>query len=193
MALQFDTAVPSGTPASNCVVCKQPVGDAYYTAGKAIVCPSCKTGIETHVSADPTTAQIARAVVYGLGGAVAGAAVYWVVLATLHAMIGIIGIAVGFLVGRAVQLGAGHQRGRVFQVIAAALTYCGIAVGYTAVYKNLIVSMPPLDAIGYTATLPVRSLFGGLITSFGVWQAWVMNRPAQPLTFHGPFRMGAKA
>jgi len=194
MALQFDTAVPSGTPASNCVACKRPIGDSYYTAGKAIVCASCKTRIESMPRAVATPAHIVRATVFGIGGAVAGAAVYYAILALIHLEIGLVAIAVGWLVGRAMQLGSGGQRGRTFQIIALILTYLGIAVGMTAELVKLggtvtlqtVITLPVIASIG---DLP-SSILTAIIIAVGLRQAWYMNRdPGRPV-FHGPFRVG---
>jgi DNA-directed RNA polymerase subunit RPC12/RpoP len=197
MALQFDTAVPSGTPASTCVACKRPIGDSYYTAGKAIVCESCKTRIETTPRPVTTPAHIVRATVFGIGGAIAGAAVYYGVLALIHLQIGLVAIVVGYLVGRAMQLGAGGQRGRPFQIIALILTYVGIALGLTAE----LVRLGGTVTLQTVITLPVIESFGDLPASFltaiiiavGLRQAWYMNRdPGRP-TFQGPFRFTAQA
>src|SRR5258708_14613048 len=105
MALQFDTAVPSGTPASNCAACKTPLVDTYYTAGKALVCPTCKTRLEDAKPVAPSPATIARATVFGIGGAIAGGILYYAVPALTGYQISIVAIAVGWLVGRAVHLG----------------------------------------------------------------------------------------
>jgi DNA-directed RNA polymerase subunit RPC12/RpoP len=197
MALQFDTAVPSGTPASNCVACKRPIGDSYYTAGKAIVCESCKTRIETTPRPVTTPAHIVRATVFGIGGAIAGAAVYYAVLALIHVEIGLVAIAVGWLVGRAVQLGASGQRGRPFQIIALILTYLGIAAGMTAelvkfggtVTFQTVIALPIVASVG---DLPA-SFLTAIIVAVGLRQAWYMNRdPGRPV-FQGPFRFSTQA
>jgi hypothetical protein len=175
MALQFDTAVPSGTPAANCVVCKKPVGDAYYTAGKAIVCAPCKARVETAKPAQPTPGVIARATLFGVGGAILGALLYYVVLRATGYEIGLVAIAVGFIVGRAVQMGANGQRGRALQIAAVVLTGFGIGFGYLA-----------------TGTLG-GSWFTVLFIAIGVRQAWFMNRQPPTPVFHGPFKIGAAA
>ena len=194
MALQFDTAVPSGTPATTCVACKRPIGDSYYTAGKAIVCESCKTRIETAPRSVTTPAHLVRATVYGIGGAIAGAAVFYGVLALIHAQISLVAIAVGYLVGRAMHLGAGGQRGRPFQIIAVVLTYLGIAAGLTAELVKLggtvtlqtLITLPIIESLG---NLPA-SFLTAIIIAVGLRQAWYMNRdPGRPV-FHGPFRVG---
>ena len=190
--LQFDTASPAGTPSTTCAVCKKPVGDAYYTAGKAIVCGNCKTQIEIAPRPRPTTPHILRSILFGAGGALLGAVVYYAVGAILHLEIGIVAIAVGWFVGRGVQLGANGQRGRPFQIIALVLTYIGIALGYApgvTTSPTQVLALPFLEVFAGGA--------GGILTAIiigvGLRQAWWMNRdPGKPV-FHGPFRVGAPA
>lgn len=123
-----DAAVEPSTPA--CERCKKPVGGSYFSVGKAIFCGKCKTLIEQAGPSRATRGLVARATLFGIGGAIVGAAVYYAVLAATGYEIGLVAIAVGFLVGRAVQLGARGARGRAFQIVALTLTYVGIAAGY---------------------------------------------------------------
>jgi hypothetical protein len=199
--LQFDTAAPAGAPSTSCVVCKKPVGDAYYTAGKAVVCATCKTQIETAPLPRATPPQILRSIVFGFGGALLGAVVYYGVAALTGLEIGIVAIAVGYFVGRGVQLGAAGQRGRPFQIIALVLTYVGIALGYAPSVVKVVGWGNPVGLAFEILALPVMAIFssgvGGILTGIiigvGLRQAWYMNRnPGKPV-FHGPFRVGAPA
>ena len=199
--LQFDTAAPAGSPSANCTVCKKPVGQSYYTAGKAIVCETCKTQIETAPRPRANALAILRSAVYGSGGAVLGAAVYYAVGALTHLEIGIVAIVVGFIVGRAVQLGSGGGRGPAFQITALVLTYVGIALSYAANIADSLRSESIPAAIIAVLALPFYVVFrsgaGGILTAIiigvGLRQAWWMNRdPGKPV-FHGPFRVGATA
>jgi hypothetical protein len=129
--IQFDTHVPATGSAPACAACKQPVRDSYYTAGKAVLCASCKERIAAATPARPGAARVARAALFGIGGAIVAAIIYYVVLRATGYEIALVAIAAGYIVGRAVQLGAGGQRGRIFQIMAVVLTYIGIAAGYT--------------------------------------------------------------
>jgi hypothetical protein len=198
--LQFDTAAPAGTPSTNCAVCKKPVGESYFTAGKAIVCATCKAQMETAPRPRATPALIVRGAVFGLGGALLGAAVYYGVSALTGLEIGIVAIAVGFIVGRAVQLGARGRRGRAFQITALALTYFGIALSYAPYALKGIQAVSPAVIGGVLITPFVVTFAGGaggiltaIIIAVGLRQAWYMNRdPGKPV-FQGPFRLGATA
>lgn len=190
--LQFDTAAPTGAPSTSCAVCKQPVGNAYYTAGKAIICASCKSQIETAPPRPVTPPQILRSILFGCGGALLGAAVYYGVRVILHAEVGIVAIAVGWLVGRGVQLGAQGQRGRPFQIMALVLTYVGIALGYAPGIANGVVMALELPIMA-TFESGAGGALTGIIIAVGLAQAWTMNRDLGKPTFHGPFRVGAPA
>jgi hypothetical protein len=190
MTLQFDTA------ATNCAACKQPVSESYYTVGKAVVCANCKARIQAAKPTRVPPVLVARGAVCGVGGAALGAALYYGVLAATGYEIALVAIAVGFIVGRAVQLGARGQRGLSLQIVAVALTYVGIAAGYVPQVMPYVKERP-LAAL----TIPVMATFGklpyslisGLIIGVGLWQAWIMNRPSSRLAFQGPFRVGARA
>jgi hypothetical protein len=180
-----------------CAACKRAVGDAYYSVGKSVFCAACKQATEQRVPPTPSPALLARAVLFGLGGAIAGAAVYYAVLAATGVVIGYVAIAVGFLVGRGVQLGARGQRGRTFQIIAVVLTYLGIAAGYAPEVMKADIANPALIAFAYPVIHIVTGLPASLLTAFivalGLVQAWRMNQaPARPI-FHGPFRVGGGA
>lgn len=197
MALQFDTA------ATHCAVCKKQVGEVYFVAGKAVVCAACKTRIESARPPRTSPLIVARAALCGVGGAVAGGLLYWLVLATTHAMISFIAIAVAYLVGRAMQFGSRGQRGLPFQIVAVVLTYCGIAFGYAFAPREVVLSASSFTlatielilagpVIETLAQLPY-SLLSGLIVGIGLWYAWVMNRPVRLPVFNGPFKIGARA
>jgi hypothetical protein len=194
--LQFDSAATP--PAITCAACKGTVGDAYYTVGKSLFCGACKRTTEQKAPSRPTAAVLARSALFGLGGAIAGALVYYAVIAATGAMIGFVAIAVGFLVGRGVQLGAREQRGRPFQIIAVVLTYLGIAAGYAPLvlkeahgaYAGLIVLVYPILRV---ATGFPQSILTAIIIAVGLRQAWQMNHAPPRPVFEGPFRVAGDA
>jgi hypothetical protein len=176
--LQFDTAAPSGTPSTNCAVCKKPVGESYYTAGKAIVCGTCKAQIETAPPQRATAALVVRSAIFGLGGALVGAAVYYGVSALTGLEIGIVAIAVGFIVGRAVQLGARGRRGRAFQITALALTYFGIALSYAPyALKGIQAAKSDVVADSTAKTPPAQTTFPELVVAVVVLIGGVLALP----------------
>jgi hypothetical protein len=73
----------------------------------------------------------AKAGLFGLGAAIAGAILYYAVIAITNFEIGIVAIAIGYMVGWAVRAGAGGRGGRRFQVLALLLTYWAVGLAYT--------------------------------------------------------------
>src|SRR4029450_6773668 len=79
------------------------------------------------------------AALFGLGAAIAGAILYYAVIAITNFEIGIVAIAIGFMVGWAVRKGAGGRGGRRFQVLALVLTYWAVGLAYTPItFKQMI-------------------------------------------------------
>ena len=71
-----------------------------------------------------------RASFFGFIGGAIGAGIYYAVLAITGYEIGLVAIVVGFLVGAAVRIGSGGGGGRVYQLLAATLTYVAIVSTY---------------------------------------------------------------
>jgi hypothetical protein len=72
------------------------------------------------------------ATIFGIGAGIAGAIVYYAVIALTNFEIGIVAILIGWMVGYAVRKGAGGG-GRRYQVLAIALTYFAVALAYTPI------------------------------------------------------------
>jgi len=146
--LQFDKAervepAPSGPV---CSQCQRPITSHYYEVAGHVVCESCKRNIEAANVSGVAASSFARAVLFGVGGALAGAAVYYAVLAATGYEIGLIAILVGFMVGWAVRRGAGGLGGRRYQVLALTLTY--LAIGGTYVpFAMRSLSDDPAEAV----------------------------------------------
>lgn len=80
-----------------------------------------------------------RASVLGLGAALAGAIIYYAVIAIANLQIGYIAILIRYMVGYAVRKGARGRGGLRFQILAVALTYFAICLAYTPiVVKQMI-------------------------------------------------------
>src|SRR5205823_766631 len=135
------------------------------------------------------------------GAGIAGAIVYYAVMAIAHLEIGIIAVLIGYMVGYAIRKGARGRGGRRFQILAVALTYASIALAYTPLALNqpagggavsllivgaFIVALPILVIVG---SFP-SGLISAVIIVIGMRQAWRMT--AAPLVrVRGPFRVGA--
>jgi hypothetical protein len=134
--LQFDH-VDSGTSASNagspritCAVCGKSVGTQYYHVNDKPVCESCRGVVMSAAATPRTTGPLVRGGIFGLGAAIAGAAIYYAVIATANLEIGLVAILIGYMVGYAVRKGAGGRGGRRFQIVAVVLTYWSVGLAY---------------------------------------------------------------
>jgi hypothetical protein len=137
--LQFDRAVSAGTgPVSGvtCSQCSTPITDSYFTLAAKPVCESCKRGFEDAVARTQAPRVFAKAIAFGLGAAIAGALVYYAVIALFDLEIGIVAILIGYMVGYAIRKAARGGGGRRYQILAAALTYFAVGLAYLPVVLN---------------------------------------------------------
>jgi hypothetical protein len=136
-ALQFDAADmgpggDAGGGASACSACAAPIERYYFEANGAVVCPACKRTAES--ARDGTSSsrggRVARALAFGTVAALAGALLYFGVAALTGYEIGLVAIAVGYMVGRAVNVGSHGRGGWRYQTLAVGLTYLAIGAAY---------------------------------------------------------------
>src|SRR5262245_19160859 len=128
--LQFDrveAAVPAGTSVT-CAKCNRAITTYYYTVDDTSICSLCKRTLE--IERSRRKAGMMRAALYGMGAAIAGAAIYYGVIAITNLEIGIVALLIGYVVGYAVRSGAGRG-GRRFQLLAAGLTYLSVGMAYS--------------------------------------------------------------
>lgn len=129
--LQFDRADFAGQPATqSCAACQQPIAASYFDVNGQITCPMCRETIANTLEKSPGWNAPFIALAAGLAGGVVGALLYYAVLKLTGYEIGLIAIVVGLLVGRAVRWGSGGRGGRVYQVMAVAITYLAIVSTY---------------------------------------------------------------
>jgi hypothetical protein len=136
--LQFDTAT-SSVPASAasgqdgvaCVTCQRAILDNYFDVNEQPVCASCRSEIAQQTETPRGFGVIARAALFGLVAAILGAILYYAVIAITDFEIGLVAIAIGYMVGYGVRMGTRGRGGRRFQVIALVLTYWAVGLAYT--------------------------------------------------------------
>ena len=137
-SLQFDTVVPRGaTPEATaerqgliCSGCQQTVADEYFDVNGQSVCARCRDSIVQLGECPRGWPPFVRASLFGFVAALAGAALYYAVVAITNLEIGLVAIAIGYMVGYAIRKGAGGRGGRRFQVIALLLTYWSVGLAY---------------------------------------------------------------
>ncbi len=109
-----------------------PLGDSYYTVDGRVTCFDCSDKATTETPKQDLRG-LPLALVFGAGAAVLGTIVYLLILKFTGYEIGLIAIAVGWLVGRAMMKGSKGRGGLAYQVLAVVLTYHSIIFSYVVV------------------------------------------------------------
>jgi uncharacterized protein (DUF983 family) len=195
---QFTTAeYPSGQSNLACAACRQPLNGSYFKIKGAPVCTACTEKIRAQTPRDSHGA-FARALVFGIAGALIGSALYVVCALATGLVIGWVSLAVGFIVGKAMRLGSRGVGGRRYQIVALLLTYLAVSlstvpiaieqarhgpIGGKAVAElaMLGVASPILDLAD-----PVHGLIGLVILFVGLRFAWRFTA-APTLIVSGPY------
>ena len=144
-ALQFDRALTAGAPqgaASGatvvCANCGSSINTEYYHIGKHVVCEACRDIVQAQLAMPRGSKPFLKAGLFGVGAAIAGAIVYYAVVAITDFEIGIVAILIGYMVGYMVRKGTGGKGGRRFQILAVLLTYWSVGLAYTPLaFKGL--------------------------------------------------------
>lgn len=154
--LQFDRAIHSEAPNASdaglaCAMCNTPLRTEYFHVAEQPACANCKSAVERANQNAATQGRrpgiFARAFVFGLVAAVAGAALYYAVIALTGWEIGLVAIVIGFMVGFAVHKGSGSAGGRRFQWLAIILTYFAVGLAYAPLaFKSFAQGDKPTDA-----------------------------------------------
>jgi hypothetical protein len=137
--LQFDTAI-SAAPVDTarqdgvaCVVCRRTMQHEYFDVDGQSTCPSCRNDIAQLAETPREWGVLARACLFGFVAAILGALVYYAVIAITNLEIGIVAIAIGYMVGYGIRMATKGRGGRRFQVIALVLTYWAVGLAYTPI------------------------------------------------------------
>ena len=137
--LQFDRAMPAtpraeaGTASQSvtCAVCQQTIAHKYFDVNGQPTCDRCKQQVARAAETPTGLGVFGRALVYGLGAAILGAVLYYAVIAITDFEIGLVAIAIGYMVGYAVRSATGDRGGLRFQILAIVLTYWAVGLAYT--------------------------------------------------------------
>lgn len=147
--LQFETAIPSVAPPDTggtrsgvtCVACHCTIDVEYFDINGQSVCETCRTQIAAHATTPKGAGVLARASLFGFGAAILGAGLYYAVIAIADLEVGIVAIAIGYMVGYAVRMGTGGRGGQRFQILALLLTYWSVGLAYTPLaFKQMTAS-----------------------------------------------------
>ena len=136
--LQFDTATSSAPAEAGsvqegvaCTACRRTMQDEYFDVDGQSTCPSCRDAIANYAEPPREWGVLARACLFGFVAAVLGAIVYYAVIAITDFEIGIVAIAIGYMVGYGIRMATKGRGGRRFQIMALVLTYWAVGLAYT--------------------------------------------------------------
>lgn len=171
--IQFDKAeIGAGDAAPHeCGICSTPLRGHYYQVGNHATCERCRYEVEAALEKRGGAAGFFRALAFGLGGGIAGAAVYYAVLALFNLEISLLSILVGWLVGTGVHKGSRGKGGWVYQTLAVGLTYLCIVSTYVPMILKAIGEQAGKEKSAASAPAP-RQGGGAVATAPGG------NRPA---------------
>ncbi len=125
---QFGIAEYRGSPGiDRCHFCQQPVAGSYYRLNGQLACAACAEKVKNGLPQD-SHAAYTRALLYGIGAAVAGLILYAVFEIETGLIIGYVSLAVGWMVGKAMMKGSNGLGGRRYQITAALLTYAAVSM-----------------------------------------------------------------
>jgi hypothetical protein len=203
--LQFDRAVSvsaspgrMATPAVThvtCAGCRSTIDTEYFQINGNIVCGRCRTAIEAAAETPRGIGSMMVAGLFGAGAGIAGAAIYYAVIAIAHLEIGIVAILIGYMVGYSVRKGARGRGGVRFQILAATLTYASVALAYTPIAVSQVTSRtrtaqtrsaatPTVEPQRVTTASPSAAT---LLLSFGVVTGFIVVLPVLVVVGSLPF------
>lgn len=135
-------------------MCQRAIPDEYYDVNGQSVCDGCRGQLAQMTETPRNWGVFGVAGLFGLGAAIAGAVLYYAVIAISNFEIGIVAIAIGYMVGWAVRKGAGGRGGRRFQVLALVLTYWAVGLAYTPLLFKQIAEENAKEKAAATASAP---------------------------------------
>lgn len=220
--LQFERAeFTEPRAAAQCTSCQRAITDTYFEVNGHLLCPSCREQVEASLTGGSKSGRFFRALGLGAGAAAAGALLYFGVSAATGYNLGLIAVAVGWLVGAAVRKGSDGRGGAFYQLLAVGLTYLSICASLAPDLYEGLSTPPAAEAVAegepaeessslHEASVAVRVIVAGiaslaapvlvgfespislLIYGFALWEAWRRNtRPV--LKIDGPFQLAPVA
>jgi len=125
---QFATAeYAQKTSGDVCITCKQPISGRYYRINGTLTCETCAEISRRQAPVD-SHASFVRGLLYGIGGAIVGLILYSTFGIVTGLVIGYLSLAVGYIVGKAINMGSRGLGGRRYQIAAVILTYAAVSL-----------------------------------------------------------------
>lgn len=139
-SLDFDRTDQTAHAARVCAQCATPITDRYYTLGSHVLCESCHLAFQSATAPGNAASRFFGAAALGTVAAAIGCALWMVVTQLTGYEIGLIAIAVGYIVGTAVHVGARRAGGLFYQLLAVFLTYTAIVMTYVPMIANQLMA-----------------------------------------------------
>jgi hypothetical protein len=150
-SLDFEHADRTASTARVCAQCGTPITDRYYTLGSHVLCESCHFAFQNATAPGNAVSRFFGAAALGAVAAAMGCAVWMLVTDFTGYEIGLIAIAIGYLVGMAVHLGSRRVGGAAYQVLAVFLTYSAIEMTYVPMIAEQFMTEAGIEQSAQTA------------------------------------------
>jgi hypothetical protein len=144
-----DPKPPSGvpTPAAPvprlwCTDCRAPVTQYYALDDNRPVCGKCRVGYAAKIARGEGPQAMVRAILYGLGGALAGAALIAILIETVGFGRLIAALGIGWIVAWAINRATGDYFDQRYRILAVVLTYFAVGLGSLAPVVVALVNLP---------------------------------------------------
>ncbi|MGD0493218.1 MAG: hypothetical protein ABSC32_16905 [Steroidobacteraceae bacterium] len=176
-APQFTTAEYAGKPdETTCKACRQAIGGAHYRINGAKICSNCAQRINDQIPKDSHPVFV-RGVLFGVGGAVLGLAIYVGFALATGLISGFISLAVGYLVGKAIVMGSGGLGGRRYQIAAVLLTYIAVSLSAVPIALSQHLKQRSAQAHMQVTDSTSASPKPGLAKAIGMWALIGLTSP----------------
>jgi hypothetical protein len=178
-----------------CTACTKAIVGKYFAVNGRYACEACSGQV---INAAQGGGSFIRALLLGAGAAIAGALVYYGIVAVTNLEIGLIAIALGYCVGKAVRIGAGLRPGKRYRALALLLTYWSITAMYIPGIMEASETPSVIFAGIFALALPVvmlasfDNLLGLIILGIGLYEAWKHSAAPQVIV-EGPFALDKPA
>jgi len=186
-SLQFERAeFRDAAPARvTCSMCNQEIVQSYYELAGKTICSHCREKRDQALDGWGL-GRFLRALIAGTVAGAAGTVVWYLVRLWTEYEIGIISIAIGFAVGKAVHWGSSGKGGWLYQLLAVFLTYSAIVATYTplvlegagagASQSAVMIVIAFFISYAIPFLMGFENIIGLLIIAFGLWEAWKFNK-----------------
>jgi len=119
-------------------------GSEFIIKGKGdkpdrMICQGCASAAEEAIDSETRDINVLGAVFFGVGAAVISALLWYAAVVITNYQLGIVAIAVGWLVAQAVILGSGRKRGPVVQLISVLAIIFAMLLGQYLIIRHFLI------------------------------------------------------